>query len=37
MLSSFGGDKHELCLVAIKLKDVISAQVLTSHIHDSIE
>ena len=37
MLSSFRGDKHEFCLVVIKVKHVRSFQVLTSLIQDCVE
>ena len=37
MLSSFRGDKHELCHVVIKLSMFAVAQALTSLIHDCIE
>ena len=37
MLSSFGGDKHEFCLVVIKFRHIRSCPSLTSLIHDCIE
>ena len=36
MLSAFGGDKHELCIVA-KFKHDAIFQAMTSLIHDCIE
>ena len=36
MLSSFWGDKHEVCFVVIQLESVV-AQALTSLLHDCIE
>ena len=36
-LSSIGGDKHEFCLVVIKLKHVGSCPSKTSLIHDCVE
>ena len=37
ILCSFLGDKHEICLVVIKLRMFTVAHTLTSLIHDCIE
>ena len=37
MLSSFFGDKNEICLVVISLSIFAVVEALTSHIHDCIE
>ena len=37
MLSSFGRDKHEFCLLVVKFSMFAVAQALTSPMHDCIE
>ena len=37
MLSSFGGEKHEFCLLSFSISMIAVAQALTSPRHDCIE